>query len=136
MIFCCFKQKTAYEMRISDWSSDVCSSDLLTYNAELRAERTERAGSIVDADVQRYRRFTGPALAEAGLEPLPDFSSAEIASKPRHWRILKQRGKRLTVLRIAKARITFRGGLDSLARKINRHTGNELFMKTLKRRSP
>src|SRR3546814_2102458 len=27
LIFC-FKQKTAYEMRISDWSSDVCSSDL------------------------------------------------------------------------------------------------------------
>src|SRR3546814_6200533 len=26
---CFFKQKTAYEMRISDWSSDVCSSDLL-----------------------------------------------------------------------------------------------------------
>src|SRR3546814_2266647 len=26
-----FKQKTAYEMRISDWSSDVCSSDLLEY---------------------------------------------------------------------------------------------------------
>src|SRR3546814_7027854 len=29
-IFFFFKQKTAYEMRISDWSSDVCSSDLLT----------------------------------------------------------------------------------------------------------
>src|SRR3546814_6820031 len=32
-ILCCvfffFKQKTAYEMRISDWSSDVCSSDLI-----------------------------------------------------------------------------------------------------------
>src|SRR3546814_2205229 len=28
LIFFCFKQKTAYEMRISDWSSDVCSSDL------------------------------------------------------------------------------------------------------------
>src|SRR3546814_1966217 len=27
-VLCCFKQKTAYEMRISDWSSDVCSSDL------------------------------------------------------------------------------------------------------------
>src|SRR3546814_12148929 len=26
---CFFKQKTAYEMRISDWSSDVCSSDLI-----------------------------------------------------------------------------------------------------------
>src|SRR3546814_9136600 len=29
MVFFFFKQKTAYEMRISDWSSDVCSSDLL-----------------------------------------------------------------------------------------------------------
>src|SRR3546814_5400568 len=32
LVSCCifffFKQKTAYEMRISDWSSDVCSSDL------------------------------------------------------------------------------------------------------------
>src|SRR3546814_8251185 len=28
MLFCFFKQKTAYEMRISDWSSDVCSADL------------------------------------------------------------------------------------------------------------
>src|SRR3546814_10271107 len=31
MLFFFFKQKTAYEMRISDWSSDVCSSDLLSY---------------------------------------------------------------------------------------------------------
>src|SRR3546814_14063428 len=31
-----FKQKTAYEMRISDWSSDVCSSDLLWFPARCR----------------------------------------------------------------------------------------------------
>src|SRR3546814_1744819 len=34
LLYCCFvffKQKTAYEMRISDWSSDVCSSDLLVF---------------------------------------------------------------------------------------------------------
>src|SRR3546814_6050317 len=30
-----FKQKTAYEMRISDWSSDVCSSDLARFHREL-----------------------------------------------------------------------------------------------------
>src|SRR3546814_7243733 len=30
-VICYFKQKTAYEMRISDWSSDVCSSDLLSF---------------------------------------------------------------------------------------------------------
>src|SRR3546814_2850596 len=32
MMFLFFKQKTAYEMRISDWSSDVCSSDLTELN--------------------------------------------------------------------------------------------------------
>src|SRR3546814_13726523 len=32
-----FKQKTAYEMRISDWSSDVCSSDLTSRVAEVSA---------------------------------------------------------------------------------------------------
>src|SRR3546814_10498112 len=31
-----FKQKTAYEMRISDWSSDVCSSDLLRHFLQAR----------------------------------------------------------------------------------------------------
>src|SRR3546814_2724843 len=31
MMFFFFKQKTAYEMRISDWSSDVCSSDLAAH---------------------------------------------------------------------------------------------------------
>src|SRR3546814_6372075 len=35
MLFFFFKQKTAYEMRISDWSSDVCSSDLLAEDAAL-----------------------------------------------------------------------------------------------------
>src|SRR3546814_2697617 len=36
-VFFFFKQKTAYEMRISDWSSDVCSSDL-TFIAPLLAD--------------------------------------------------------------------------------------------------
>src|SRR3546814_1891988 len=33
-----FKQKTAYEMRISDWSSDVCSSDLRKMQADFRPQ--------------------------------------------------------------------------------------------------
>src|SRR3546814_5267739 len=36
-----FKQKTAYEMRISDWSSDVCSSDLLLLLAGALGDREE-----------------------------------------------------------------------------------------------
>src|SRR3546814_7977629 len=38
---CFIKQKTAYEMRISDWSSDLCSSDLL-FRRPLRAMRQSR----------------------------------------------------------------------------------------------
>src|SRR3546814_9474159 len=37
MNFLFFKQKTAYEMRISDWSSDVCSSDLEIIEATERS---------------------------------------------------------------------------------------------------
>src|SRR3546814_16302974 len=40
-----FKQKTAYEMRISDWSSDVCSSDLGIATASSMAEGREVAGT-------------------------------------------------------------------------------------------
>src|SRR3546814_6001698 len=39
VFFFFFKQKTAYEMRISDWSSDVCSSDLLGIDDQVRARR-------------------------------------------------------------------------------------------------
>src|SRR3546814_7694132 len=42
LIFFFFKQKTAYEMRISDWSSDVCSSDL-PLPADFRETHRERA---------------------------------------------------------------------------------------------
>src|SRR3546814_9416772 len=39
--FVFFKQKTAYEMRISDWSSDVCSSDLITGTLNLLEEAVD-----------------------------------------------------------------------------------------------
>src|SRR3546814_13361161 len=42
-VFFCFKQKTAYEMRISDWSSDVCSSDL---SADIPARPFPRRPSV------------------------------------------------------------------------------------------
>src|SRR3546814_8301963 len=45
-IFVFFKQKTAYEMRISDWSSDVCSSDLNVEVANLQMINPEDIESI------------------------------------------------------------------------------------------
>src|SRR3546814_3099368 len=56
-----FKQKTAYEMRISDWSSDVCSSDLLIesnspiYAALVVAFGYSISRLIVPHDVNAFR---------------------------------------------------------------------------------
>src|SRR3546814_8772986 len=82
-----FKQKTAYEMRISDWSSDVCSSDLLpeqrycsvgsdnlrggrratAHLARLGRRRIAFLGDIEAPEViQRYQGYLR-ALEEAGL---------------------------------------------------------------------
>src|SRR3546814_9242677 len=58
-----FKQKTAYEMRISDWSSDVCSSDLLKTPRRARALPIDRG----DKPDQRDRRDRH-MLAERGHE--------------------------------------------------------------------
>src|SRR3546814_17799704 len=55
LYFFFFKQKTAYEMRISDWSSDVCSSDLLYLQpaaAPLLAEMRE-VGAAAREDAMR-----------------------------------------------------------------------------------
>src|SRR3546814_11689778 len=47
-LFFIFKQKTAYEMRISDWSSDVCSSDL--NECVVRRFRRNRIGATIETD--------------------------------------------------------------------------------------
>src|SRR3546814_1373959 len=52
VFFFFFKQKTAYEMRISDWSSDVCSSDLLANDACHLAGRTLVSAAIMRFDGQ------------------------------------------------------------------------------------
>src|SRR3546814_3089197 len=53
-----FKQKTAYEMRISDWSSDVCSSDLIGGNTGIaphqHASKIDRAKGQHCKDNQLY----------------------------------------------------------------------------------
>src|SRR3546814_10024659 len=52
-LFFFFKQKTAYEMRISDWSSDVCSSDLKT--TEIPADRAS-TGAFYTAFLETEKR--------------------------------------------------------------------------------
>src|SRR3546814_1215634 len=53
VFFFFFKQKTAYEMRISDWSSDVCSSDLPEAPAAGPAWIVIADGAVVRAEPRR-----------------------------------------------------------------------------------
>src|SRR3546814_4535857 len=73
-----FKQKTAYELRMSDWSSDVCSSDL-------------RLGSNSLIDLVVFGRATGKRIAETVKpntphDPLPTGSEELALGRLDHFR--------------------------------------------------
>src|SRR3546814_9260822 len=76
-----FKQKTAYEMRISDWSSDVCSSDLPARPARAGRRRMTLAGEIrcdtVAGDVTRHRNRAVAPSAAVELSVLVPFYGAD-----------------------------------------------------------
>src|SRR3546814_11181002 len=61
---CFFKQKTAYEMRISDWSSDVCSSDL--GEARSARRRSRRIGASTGESRQGVRLYPAHAARRYG----------------------------------------------------------------------
>src|SRR3546814_2178669 len=81
-IFFFFKQKTAYEMRISDWSSDVCSSDLEERLADgharlfQRSVRTEQQRPHLSAQGVRDRRH--------GLSVSPAFRNMFVTGSVDH----------------------------------------------------
>src|SRR3546814_952678 len=83
IFFFFFKQKTAYEMRISDWSSDVCSSDLAAMNSTknriprtvrrpgetgLRGSNTKNPRCLLEEAGVNHRLEVGALLDHAGLQ--------------------------------------------------------------------
>src|SRR3546814_9826152 len=68
--FLFFKQKTAYEMRISDWSSDVCSSDLSAQDDEQRGhhEHHHHHGHFRGLAADRFAGACHPLVGEIGRE--------------------------------------------------------------------
>src|SRR3546814_18533196 len=62
MFFFFFKQKTAYEMRISDWSSDVCSSGLIDYCPKCRGVWLDRGE--LDKLIERSAQPAQPAAPQ------------------------------------------------------------------------
>lgn len=93
-----------------------------TYASELRAERSVRPGSIVDADPERYRALS------AALGDLPD--------QTRLWPRLRRWSKGRQLAKLAKASLTFAEGIDYLAWKISRHSGQPVMVSPWQRRHP
>src|SRR3546814_20046457 len=106
-----FKQKTAYEVRISDWSSDVCSSDLQPGDGEAEgqahhhapqghleaeAERFDLEGGQLEHGVLRPGRATAPASASgtrAGEAVLREdrcglLAGEEVVGRPHRWAVV------------------------------------------------
>lgn len=102
-----------------------------TYGAELRAERGDRPDKVVDFAPEYYAKV-GAAIAREQ----PDIDGMPPAEAEARWAQLRQRGKRLTVARLAKASFTFAGGIDYLAWKINRHAGTQITIQPWQRKWP
>src|SRR3546814_5950755 len=82
-VFFCFKQKTAYEMRISDWSSDVCSSDL-------------NARGDVDGDAAQFELQLG--AANLGRQEQPRQVLRHFGVKPEAAEALQPLGQQRGVV--------------------------------------
>src|SRR3546814_3093862 len=98
LFVCCltfffFKQKTAYEMRISDWSSDVCSSDLIFLRSDggedLRIipgrSAVEMEGVLIVVDRERQRAGLHPNIARREREAFTEAREDDrLADRLRH----------------------------------------------------
>src|SRR3546814_5383283 len=95
LFFFFFKQKTAYEMRISDWSSDVCSSDLLpigggyiapAWVSQVGAKRAKELaflpGNHVDGRTAEAWGWANAAVPAAQLIACVEAVAARIAKIP------------------------------------------------------
>src|SRR3546814_3897835 len=83
-MFFFFKQKTAYEMRISDWSSDVCSSDLYVFDAAVDPGEADPP-LIVDTDAVLSRSVALQSfqpIARRCAKVVEDASAMQVVELP------------------------------------------------------
>src|SRR3546814_2551021 len=99
MCFFFFKQKTAYEMRISDWSSDVCSSDLV--NPNRLADRLDEHQTLDDANRIRVSSTVGlherldTNVRKTGGDRMPERQTV-LANQPQHHAPVRMRSEEHT----------------------------------------
>src|SRR3546814_6870567 len=110
---CCFfffKQKTAYEMRISDWSSDVCSSDL-TYSILHRAE-ADRSTHYYGEQADDYYSRDGGAAMWHGTGAKQLGAVGEVDIKRFHAMLRGEFGKGVVAGRSIRKDSKARAGID------------------------
>src|SRR3546814_2414056 len=90
---CFFKQKTAYEMRISDWSSDVCSSDL-KLRPDLAPKHVEQITALANEgfyDGVVFHRVIPGFMAQGGDPTGTGMSGSERTNLPAEFRTEERR---------------------------------------------
>src|SRR3546814_1760265 len=104
-----FKQKTAYEMRISDWSSDVCSSDLCARGRRGRSHRPGAGEGFVSLDrcdsrgCEAIRRRSGPSRLRIFVRARRVCAGGAGRGTDLHWRSEEHTSELQSLMRISYA---------------------------------
>lgn len=115
----------------------------LSYATELRPESSQRTADLTQANAVYYLRVTelaAPLLA--GAFRCEDGGYRTVIPGARRfgnrlgWRLRKVQGKVLSLTRLSKALLTFEGGLDYIAWKLERHSGQRVEVPERVRRYP
>src|SRR3546814_4955517 len=83
-----FKQKTAYEMRISDWSSDVCSSDLL--GARLCVDRF-----AINKRFQIFEKILRTKVARKNDDHIAEVHNVALRKNQNEIKMLNRQGEEI-----------------------------------------
>lgn len=114
-----------------------------TYKAELRVENGQRSSSLVEANLERYKRLLLPCWQVAGIkfeddgaEVAPQLSAQQKSKALHQWRVRARLGRPLNILRLIKAVYTFAGSARYAAWKVRRHSGIEIVLSPFAEKHP
>ena len=130
-----FISHTLPQLETSFTARDLWAKGLsLSYRAELRTEQPDAAARLFDIDPDYYRELTSaafdaiPFTVSVETDVTPPRYQVQIPAQIRRsngmgWRVRALQGKILSALRLLKGLLTFKGGVDYIQWKIERHSG-------------